>query len=181
MCQVETRIVTRAVRRNIERFPDDFMFQLTEEEWQILRSQYGTSSRWGGRRYPPNAFTEQGVAMLSGVLHSDEAVQVNIEIVRAFVRLRKLMATHRDLADKVIELEKKYDEQFRVVFEVIEQLLAPPNKITYKVTGVSAEDLIQEMRTSHNPRIAVTIDMIAAGTDMEPHIALLTQDNPDTR
>jgi hypothetical protein len=104
---VETKSLTRAVRRNQARFPADFMFQLTAEEFANLRFQFGTSS-WGGRRYLPYAFTEQGVAMLSSVLHSERAVRVNVEIMRAFVRLRQLLASHADLARKLEALEKKY-------------------------------------------------------------------------
>lgn len=122
---VETKVLKRAVRRNIERFPRDFMFQLTKEERDILRSQFGTL-RWGEHaKYLPYVFTEQGVAMLSGVLHSKRAVQVNIEIMRAFVRLREILSTNKDLARKLEELERKYDEKFRVVFDAIRQLIYP--------------------------------------------------------
>lgn len=122
---VETKVLVQAVKRNLTRFPDDFMFQLSSEEFDHLRSQSVTSS-WGGRRYAPYAFTEQGVAMLSSVLRSPRAVEVNIEIMRAFVRLRELIATHKDLARKLDQLEKKYDEKFRVVFDAIRQLMQPP-------------------------------------------------------
>jgi hypothetical protein len=122
--QVPTKVFNQAAKRNLERFPSDFMFQLTREETKILRSQIVTSN-WGGRRYLPYAFTEQGVAMLSSVLKSKRAVQVNITIMRAFVRLREILATHRDLARKLEEMEKKYDAQFRVVFEAIRQLMEP--------------------------------------------------------
>ena len=122
---VQTRTLVQAVRRNLGRFPEDFMFQLTKEEFDILRSQTVTSgSRWGGRRYPPYAFTEQGVAMLSSVLHSERAVQVNIEIMRAFERLREMLASHRDLARRLDELEQRYDEEFRAVFDAIRQLMS---------------------------------------------------------
>ncbi len=123
---VATRVLVQAVKRHLGRFPPDFMFQLTAEEFARLRSQSVTSSGWGGRRYPPYAFTEHGVAMLASVLTSPRAVQVNIEIVRAFIRLRRLLATHADLAAKLAELEQKYDSQFDVVFQAIQQLLAPP-------------------------------------------------------
>jgi phage regulator Rha-like protein len=123
---VETRVLVQAVKRNAERFPPDFMFQLTQEEFTLLRSQSVTSRGWGGRRYPPYAFTEQGVAMLSSVLKSPRAIQVNIEIMRAFVRLRQLLATHAELAQKLADLEAKYDEQFAVIFEAIKQLMTPP-------------------------------------------------------
>ena len=102
------------------------MFQLSREEFAILRFHFGTSSDWGGRRYPPYAFTEQGVAMLSSVLRSQRAIQVNIEIMRSFIRLRQMLASHVELARKLDALEKKYDAQFKQVFEAIRQLMAPP-------------------------------------------------------
>jgi len=124
--QVEPRVLVQAVKRNIARFPKDFMFQLTEEEFSNLKSQIVISS-WGGlRRAKPYAFTEQGVAMLSSVLNSEIAIKVNIEIMRAFVRLRRLLASHADLARKLEALEKKYDTQFKVVFEAIRELMKPP-------------------------------------------------------
>ncbi len=123
---VETKALNRAVRRNAERFPDDFMFQLTDEEWTDLKRQIGTSS-WGGSRVAPYAFTEQGVAMLSSVLRSPRAVQVNIAIMRAFVRIRELLLSNAELARKLGELEAKYDSHFKVVFEAIRQLMTPPS------------------------------------------------------
>jgi len=123
---VKTRVLVQAVKRNIERFPEDFMFQLTSDEFEILRSQSVISRQWGGRRYPPYVFTEQGVAMLSSVLRSKRAVRVNIEIMRTFVRLRRMLASHEELARQLDALEKKYDAQFRVVFEAIRQLMKPP-------------------------------------------------------
>jgi hypothetical protein len=123
---VETKVLNRAVKRNRARFPADFMFQLTSEEAEALRCQIGTSNTGrGGRRFRPYAFTEQGVAMLSSVLHSRRAVQVNVEIMRAFVRLRRWLVTHEDLARRLDALEKKYDNQFRGVFEAIRQLMLP--------------------------------------------------------
>jgi hypothetical protein len=122
---VPTKALIQAVKRNADRFPDDFMFQLSREEFGILRSQTVTSS-WGGRRYPPYAFTEQGIAMLSAVLQSPRAVAVSIEIVRVFVRLRKLLSTHDALARKLSDLETRltdHDEKFVVVFDVIRQLI----------------------------------------------------------
>ena len=127
---VQTGQLVRAVKRNIGRFPEDFAFQLSTQEFSDLKCQTGTSSTWGGRRSRPWAFTEQGVAMLSSVLRSKRAVQVNIEIMRAFVRLRELLATHSDLARRLDELEKKYDQQFAVVFDAIRQLMSPPKKET---------------------------------------------------
>jgi hypothetical protein len=124
--QVAPRTLVQAVTRNAERFPDDFMFQLTSEEFQNLKSQIVTSS-WGGlRRATPYAFTEQGVAMLSSVLRSKRAIRVNIEVMRAFVSLRKLLASNEELARKLALLEKKYDAQFKVVFDAIRELMIPP-------------------------------------------------------
>ncbi len=122
---VETKMLSRAITRNKERFPDDFMFRLTRQEVTNLRCQFGTSS-WGGSRYLPRAFTEQGVAMLSSVLRSKRAVMVNIEIMRAFVKLREIMASHAELAKKLDDLEKKYDKQFKAVFQAIRQLMEQP-------------------------------------------------------
>ena len=123
---VEARELIQAVKRNSDRFPQDFMFQLTKPEVLNLKSQIVISSWGGARRAAPYAFTEEGVAMLSSVLRSERAVQVNIEIMRAFVRLRRMLASHADLARKLNELEKKYDRQFAVVFEAIRQLMTPP-------------------------------------------------------
>lgn len=122
---VEPRALIQAVKRNLTRFPDDFMFQLADTEFKNLKSQIVTSS-WGGlRRATPYAFTEQGVAMLSSVLRSERAIQVNIAIMRAFVRLKEMIASHKDLARKLNELERKYDKQFAVVFEALRQLMEP--------------------------------------------------------
>jgi hypothetical protein len=126
MYGVEPRALVQAVKRNRERFPKDFMFQLSEKEFEILKSQIVTSS-WGGlRRARPYAFTEQGVAMLSSVLNSKRAVQVNIGIMRAFVQLREMIGTNKELAKRLAELEQKYDAQFKVVFDAIRELMAPP-------------------------------------------------------
>ncbi len=123
---VEPRALVQAVKRNIQRFPEDFMFQLSEAEFENLKSQIVTSS-WGGlRRAAPYAFTEQGVAMLSSVLRSERAIHVNIEIMRAFVRLRQMIASNAELAHKLAALEKKYDVQFKVVFDAIRELMTPP-------------------------------------------------------
>jgi len=122
--EVETKILNKAVKRHLDRFPEDFMFQLTTEEAENLRFRFGTSRRThGGRRYLPYAFTEQGVAMLSSVLNSELAIQVNIRIMRAFTKLRQMLATHDDLRRKIEDMEANYDEQFRVVFEALRQLL----------------------------------------------------------
>src|SRR5216117_207868 len=123
----QTRELVQAVARNADRFPTDFMFQLTPQEIKVLRSQFVISKTGrGGRRTRPYTFTEQGVAMLSSVLRSPRAVRVNIEIMRAFVRLRRMLESHTDLARKLNELEKKYDKQFKVVFQAIRELMAPP-------------------------------------------------------
>lgn len=130
---VQTKILNQAVKRNPARFPDDFMFRLTVEEAEVLRFQFGTSSSkvsrgvpaHGGRRYLPYVFTEQGVSMLSSVLNSERAILVNVEIMRAFVRLRQMISANSELARKLEALEKKYDAQFRVVFDAIRELMAP--------------------------------------------------------
>ncbi|MBI5644122.1 MAG: ORF6N domain-containing protein [Deltaproteobacteria bacterium] len=124
---VTTGNFNKAVKRNIERFPDDFMFQLTREEFENLKFHFGISS-WGGTRKLPLVFTENGVAMLSSVLNSERAVQVNIQIMRTFTRLREMLLTHKDLKQKIEDMEKKYDSQFKIVFEAIKQLLEPPVK-----------------------------------------------------
>ena len=125
MYGVDTRELVRAVRRNLARFPADFMFRLNRREFENLRSHFGTSSSWGGRRHLPYAFTEQGVAMLSSVLRSSRAVRVNIEIMRVFVRMRHLAQSNAELARKIDRLERKYDGQFNVVFEAIRGLMMP--------------------------------------------------------
>jgi hypothetical protein len=124
--QVSVKQLNQQVARNRDRFPEDFMFQLSAAEHANLRSQFATSSSWGGRRSPPYAFTEQGVAMLSSVLHSPRAVLVNIEIMRAFVRLREMLQTDKDLARKLDALETRYDAHFKVVFQAIRELMTPP-------------------------------------------------------
>jgi uncharacterized protein YjcR len=123
---VEVKHLKRQVRRNIDRFPEDFMIQLTKEEYESLRRHFGTLKRGEHSKYLPYAFTEQGVAMLSSVLNSQRAVKVNIEIMRAFVRLRQMLASNAELARKLDTLEKKYDAQFKVVFDAIRQLMTPP-------------------------------------------------------
>jgi hypothetical protein len=124
--QVTTKALNLAVRRNANRFPPDFMFRLTDTEFAHLRLQIETSSSHGGRRYKPFVFTEQGVAMLSTVLRSRRAVKVNIQIMRTFVRLREVMTTSKDLANKLARLEAKYDGQFKVVFDAIRKLMSAP-------------------------------------------------------
>jgi phage regulator Rha-like protein len=135
---VETRVLKQAVRRNIKRFPEDFMFELTEDENRALRSQNVTLKRGQHSKYLPFAFTEQGVAMLSSVLNSERAIEMNIAIMRAFVQLRKMIASNEELARKLDELEEKYDEQFRIVFDAIRALIdqdeKPRKKIGFEVS-----------------------------------------------
>jgi len=146
---VTTFNLNKAVKRNLDRFPQDFMFQLSKDEFESLIFQSGISKAGrGGRRFPPYAFTEQGVAMLSSVLQSKRAVHVNIEIMRAFVRLREILGTHKDLARKLEELEKKYDEQFRVVFEAIRQLMAPSESPPKRRIGFGVEEPKAKYRVS---------------------------------
>jgi len=125
--EVDTSQLIRQVKRNIDRFPEDFMFQLTKEEFQNLMCQIGISS-WGGTRKLLYAFTEQGVAMLSGVLHSKRAIQVNIQIMRAFIQLKRMLLTNAGLRRKIEEMENKYDKRFAIVFQALKQLLKPPVK-----------------------------------------------------
>lgn len=141
---VPTKRLKEQVKRNIRRFPEDFMFELTLQEIEILRSQIATSS-WGGERYLPYVFTEQGVAMLSSVLNSERAIEVNIAIMRAFVRLREILLTHKDLAAKVAALELKYknhdmrfseyDKHITAIFEAIKKLMAPPPEKPRRIIG----------------------------------------------
>lgn len=127
---VSTKVLNQAVKRNIKRFPADFMFRLTKEEFENLKSQIVTSN-WGGRRYLPYAFTEQGVAMLSSVLNSERAIQVNIAIMRVFVKMREVLTAHKELANKLSQLEKKiekHDKEICAIFEAIRQLMIVPEK-----------------------------------------------------
>lgn len=125
--ETEARKLIQAVKRNLERFPDDFMFQLTLEENTTLRSQFVILKKGEHTKYPPYAFTEQGVAMLSSILHSKRAIQVNIQIMRTFVKLRELIDTNKDLAIRLEALESRYDEQFKIVFDAIRELMEPVN------------------------------------------------------
>ena len=133
---VEVRVLVQAVKRNLDRFPKDFMFQLSKKEFENLKSQIVISSWGGARRSRPYAFTEQGVAMLSSVLNSKKAIKVNIQIMRAFVKLREILSTHKELAQKLKELELKmdsHDNQIQAIFDVINQLLTPPEKPKRKI------------------------------------------------
>lgn len=123
---VETRALIQAVKRNSERFPMDFILQLTGQEFESLRSQLVISKRHGGRRYKPYAFTEHGAIMAANVLNSERAVQASVQVVRAFIKLREMLASNAELARKLAELEKKYDSQFKIVFDAIRQLMTPP-------------------------------------------------------
>ncbi len=129
---VETFNLNKAVKRNIDRFPEDFMFQLSNEEFKNLIFHFGISS-WGGTRKLPYAFTENGVAMLSSVLNSKRAVTVNIQIMRTFTKIREMLSTHKDLTRRLDELEKKYDAQFKVVFDAIKQMMIPPDTKKKKI------------------------------------------------
>jgi ORF6N domain len=169
---VETRALLQAVSRNQKRFPEDFMFQMSKEEYELLRSQIVISKKGrGGRRYLPYVFTEQGVAMLSSVLRSERAVQVNIEIMRAFVRLRELVATHKDLARKLETLEKRYDAQFKIVFDAIRELMAPPTPKKRKI-GVSGE------RKSSTVRKDIKLSFRRFGNSRNVEVPSGTKTNP---
>jgi ORF6N domain len=136
---VETGYLNRQVRHNIERFPEDFMFQLSKEEREILKCRFCISS-WGGRRSLPLAFTEQGVAMLSSVLHSTRAIHVNIQIMRTFTKLRRLLASHESLRRKIEELEKKYDGQFKAVFDAINELIEVPDRTVKNIGFLKGQE-----------------------------------------
>ncbi len=131
---VATKVLVQAVKRNAKRFPEDFMFQLANQDVPVLRSQIVTSSsQHGGRRYLPYVFTEHGAIMAASMLNSDRAIEVSIHVVRAFVRLREMIATHKDLASKLEKLEKRYDAQFKVVFDAFRELMIPPSPQQKKI------------------------------------------------
>jgi hypothetical protein len=137
---VTTKRLNEQVKRNLRRFPEDFMFQLTETEGEILRSQIATSRLdWGGRRFLPYVFTEHGAVMLASVLNSEVAVQASVQVVRAFISLRRLLSSHSELARKVALLERKYDGQFKSVFEAIRQLITPI-EVARRRIGIKAND-----------------------------------------
>ncbi len=143
--EVSTKVLNQAVKRNRDRFPKDFMFQFTDDElhhwieYKNSRSQFVTLKRGKNIKYHPYAFTEHGILMLSSALNSKRAIQVNIEIMRTFVRLRQMLASNKELSRKLLEIEKKYDEQFKVVFDAIHQILIPPEK-TKRPFGFSVEE-----------------------------------------
>jgi len=136
---VETGHLNRAVKRNLPRFPDDFFFQLTKKEYETLRCQIGILRTEAHAKYMPYVFTQEGVSMLSSVLHSERAILVNVQIMRAFARLREMLATHKDLARKLEELEARYDSQFKVVFDAIRELMNPSKPTMAKVKGFKPE------------------------------------------
>jgi hypothetical protein len=133
---VPTKALNQAITRNLDRFPNDFMFKLTASEFQNLRSQIVTSSDWGGRRNPPRVFTEHGIAMLSSVLHSKRAIQINIGIMRTFIRLREMLATNEDLARKVA----RHDQEIATLFHHLQRLLEPPKTKKHPIGYVPAKD-----------------------------------------
>jgi hypothetical protein len=141
MYGVEVKRLNEQVRRNIKRFPEDFMFELTYQEFMNLKPHFATSSSsHGGRRKVPLVFTEQGVAMLSGILNSDLAIEVNILIMRAFVKLREMIGTNKDLSRRLNDLENKYDSQFKVVFDAIRQLMAPTEVNKKRAIGFGRDE-----------------------------------------
>ncbi len=136
--EVQSKALLQSVRRNIERFPVDFMFQLSDQEFAVLRSQFVTA-KWAMSRTPPYAFTEQGIAMLSSVLRSPKAIQVNIQIMREFVAIRKLLLSHQELAERINQLEARYDQQFRSVFDAIRTLIEPVLKPKRRI-GIHSDE-----------------------------------------
>jgi hypothetical protein len=172
--RVPTKSLNLAVKRNADRFPEDFTFQLTDDEAAGLRFHFETSKRGrGGRRYLPYAFTEQGVAMLSSVLRSSRAVQVNIAIMRTFVRLREMLLSNTELARKLAALEDKYDAQFKVVFDAIRELMLPPvppkRQIGFHVREGLREDT--EFGDGSDTAEAITRQIINSPSDLRPLIA----------
>jgi hypothetical protein len=172
---VETRVLNQAVRRNIDRFPDDFMFSLTREE--IMRISHFVTSSTEGKdtlKFSKNVqvFTEQGIAMLSSVLKSKRAIQVNIQIMRTFVKLRDLISSHKDLVRKLAELEKKYDNQFQIVFEAIRQILEVEEKPKKKI-GFLVKERKAVYRTTKKRRLT-TCGTILAPQDRPSYFLILT-------
>ena len=144
---VETKVLLQSIKRNKDRFPEDFMFQLDQEEYEALRSQFVTSNKGrGGRRFKPYAFTEQGIAMLSSVLNSKRAIQVNIQIMRTFTKLREMIESNKKLKRKLDDMEKKYDAQFQVVFEAIKKLIEPEVKPKRKIGFYVADEEIKNLK-----------------------------------
>ena len=139
--EVETRVLNQAVRRHMKRFPEDFMFQLTKTEFNNLKSQFVISS-WGGVRKMPLAFTEQGVAMLSGILNSDKAIEVNIQIMRAFIKLRHMILEHDELKRELDELRKEMNERFQIVFTVLDKLVSEDEETKRKIGFIEPKGII---------------------------------------
>ncbi len=139
--EIPTNRLNQQVKRNVNRFPSDFMFVLSDQEFRILKSQFVTSSsNWGGSRTPPMAFTEQGVAMLSSVLNSDRAIEVNIAVMRTFVKLRKVLILDKAFEERIVQLEQKYDGQFKLVFDAIRELVSTHSIPRKRIIGLSQED-----------------------------------------
>ena len=151
---VETKVLNQAVKRNIKRFPQDFMFQLSKEEFENLKSQIVTSS-WGGRRTLPYAFTEQGIAMLSSVLNSERAIQVNITIMRAFVQIRKMIQSNEKLRKEFNKMKQDYDFKFQVIFEMLQHLIDEPEVVKSKEIGFKP----LEKRSSTSSLIKYSLDI----------------------
>ena len=156
---VTTKNLNKAVKRNVNRFPSDFMFRLRSSETKILRFQTGTSSgtAHGGRRYLPFAFTEQGVAMLSSVLRSERAVQVNVAIMRAFLQIRAMLTTHEDLRRKIDEMEKRYDAQFHAVFATLRQMLETPIPAKRQIGFHTRSEVARKPQSKGNPSLRLRI------------------------
>ncbi|MCC6544536.1 MAG: ORF6N domain-containing protein [Nitrospirae bacterium] len=144
---VTTGNLNKTVKRNIKRFPEDFMFQLTRDEYDSLRFQFGTLKRGQHSKYPPHAFTENGVAMLSSVLSSEQSISVNIQIMRTFTKLREMLTTHKELKQKIEDMEKKNDDQFKIVFDAIHQIMAPTEAKEKKI-GFRVRERILRYRKS---------------------------------
>ncbi|MBI5755772.1 MAG: ORF6N domain-containing protein [Nitrospirae bacterium] len=146
---VEAKVLNQAVKRNFKRFPSDFMFQLSQEEaMELSRSQFVTLKRGQNIKYLPYAFTENGVAMLSSVLNSERAITVNIQIMRTFTKLREMLATHKELRQKIEEMEKKYDAQFKIVFDAIRQIMASPESKEKKIGFHVRERMLRYRKSS---------------------------------
>lgn len=146
---VRTKELNKALKRNIERFPVDFMFKLSEGELKNLRFQFGTSS-WGGSRYRPYVFTEQGVAMLSSILRSKKAIQVNIQIIRTFTRIRQMLANNNKLRLKIEEMERKYDKNFKIIFDAIGKMMIKEKP--KKIKGFEPRECLNENNICHNQK-----------------------------
>jgi hypothetical protein len=153
MYEVETKVLKQSIKRNLDRFPEDFMFELTDKEFENLRSQFVTSS-WGGTRYNPMVFTEQGVAMLSSILKSPIAIQVNIQIIRVFTKMREMLSTNKDVLLKLEQIEKQvstHSTNIETIFKVLKQLLNPPYE-PRKIGFIQPEDKIEKVKKPIKPK-----------------------------